>query len=371
LKRQFLQLAHNFDPNKHLASGALLSEKLDGMRCFWDGGVSRGLPKLAIPWANLEKDRQEQTATGLWSRYGNVIHAPDWWLDHLPSFMLDGELWAGRGTFQTLRSIASRLPENAGDWKGIVFKVFDMPRPESIFAPGTINVTNFHKTLSPSALKFAQDLGVVTPKVKQFADVYRFLKKYVGNGVVQVLEQQQLPFGTERALAIVEERLNEVTDKGGEGLMLRRTHSIWVPGRTHDLVKIKKLLDAEAEVVGYTTARETAKGSKLLGLMGALVVKYNNQVFELSGFTDNERVLVGGDEREVSTNIRPEARALIVEPKAYKWAIDNPSPENGAGTRVPDWIGSINFPRGSRVTFRYRELTNDGIPKEARYFRKD
>ena len=39
-----------------------------------------------------------------------------------------------------------------------------------------------------------------------------------------------------------------------------------------------------------------------------------------------------------------------------------------AQTVVPDWITNHTFPRG-QVTFRYRELSDDGVPKEARYWR--
>jgi hypothetical protein len=54
---------------------SFVSEKYDGFRAWWDGGVSRGLPITAVPWANKnKKDRllREPVSTGLWSFYGNV-----------------------------------------------------------------------------------------------------------------------------------------------------------------------------------------------------------------------------------------------------------------------------------------------------------
>jgi len=30
-------LAHNYDPEKHDPSGWLMSEKMDGVRCYWNG----------------------------------------------------------------------------------------------------------------------------------------------------------------------------------------------------------------------------------------------------------------------------------------------------------------------------------------------
>ena len=34
-----VMLAHNYDPNKHEPKGWLMSEKLDGVRCYWDGSA--------------------------------------------------------------------------------------------------------------------------------------------------------------------------------------------------------------------------------------------------------------------------------------------------------------------------------------------
>ena len=57
----------NIDPK-----GWYMSEKLDGVRCFWDG-------------------------KNLYSRNGNIFYPPDWFKDLLPKDLaLDGELWTKR-----------------------------------------------------------------------------------------------------------------------------------------------------------------------------------------------------------------------------------------------------------------------------------
>ena len=61
----------------------LVSEKLDGVRAVWDGRVLR-------------------------FRSGNVINAPQWFIDGLPKVPLDGELWLGRGRFERLSGISAR-----------------------------------------------------------------------------------------------------------------------------------------------------------------------------------------------------------------------------------------------------------------------
>ena len=83
--REFLQLADSLDTKKHKIGGFYVSEKLDGTRAFWDGGITRGLPTASVPWASVadpktgdRKAKIKPVSTGLWSRYGNPIMAPDW-----------------------------------------------------------------------------------------------------------------------------------------------------------------------------------------------------------------------------------------------------------------------------------------------------
>ena len=147
-KREFLQLADHYDPAKHSVAGWFISEKLDGTRCFWDGGLSRGLPTDSIPWASVldpktgeKKSKIKAIATGLWSRYGNPIIAPDWFLNQLPCCPLDGELWAGRGNFQLCRSICGGdTPDPRFD--KIVYAVYSSPPLASVFSTGEITNVN-------------------------------------------------------------------------------------------------------------------------------------------------------------------------------------------------------------------------------------
>src|SRR3954452_18767992 len=68
-----LLLAETWDNAADL-SGWWMSEKLDGVRAYWDG-------KQFL------------------SRLGNRYHAPDWFVDGLPEVPLDGELWIDRKKF--------------------------------------------------------------------------------------------------------------------------------------------------------------------------------------------------------------------------------------------------------------------------------
>lgn len=74
------------------------SEKCDGIRAFWTGSE-------------------------FMTRHGNVLNAPAWFTAGMPNVRLDGELWIGRGTFNTLQS---RLQTHGGDWEGVRFAIFDL-----------------------------------------------------------------------------------------------------------------------------------------------------------------------------------------------------------------------------------------------------
>ena len=138
-------LAHKFNPKKHRIGGWYMSEKLDGMRCWWDSGVTRGILKSKIPWANTSKDARyvnEPICTGLWSRYGNIIHAPDWWLNKLPPISLDGELWT-EGYRQELMAVVKKLIPDGNDWLQVTFRPFDSPTISQVLLDGDLRGVNF------------------------------------------------------------------------------------------------------------------------------------------------------------------------------------------------------------------------------------
>jgi DNA ligase-1 len=84
-----LLLAERWEGDVEL-QGWWMSEKLDGVRAYWDG-------RRFI------------------SRLGNKYLAPDWFLEGLPDTPLDGELWIGRKSFQrTPPSCAGRTSPTSG-----------------------------------------------------------------------------------------------------------------------------------------------------------------------------------------------------------------------------------------------------------------
>ena len=79
-----VMLASTYDPDKVDPAGWYMSEKLDGVRCYWDGEA-------------------------MYSRNGNKFYAPPYFLEAMPKgFALDGELWTARDNFQKCLSIVRR-----------------------------------------------------------------------------------------------------------------------------------------------------------------------------------------------------------------------------------------------------------------------
>ncbi len=327
MKQEYLMLGHTYKPGKISPAGWFVSEKLDGVRAFWDGGVSRGEWAYDVPYSNTVKDVYPQKATGLWSRTGKVIHAPDWWLDKLPICPLDGELFLGRGKFQSTYSIVSRyIPTE--DWGLIDYKIFDSPPYLTFLKPRTIKVRDYEfQVKDGKSLVFGSKVSWT------FELVWGWLqRKKIDNEVVQLTEQIRLPFDHFKAIKEMDQFLDLIVTKGGEGVILRKPVSFWVTQRSHSLLKHKPYHDAEATVLGYKFGE-----GKYEGMMGSLILKSeNDKIFKISGFTDAERVMPG---------------AL------------------GPGQEVYEGSHPL-FPIGSRVTYKYRELSDDLVPKEPRYFRR-
>jgi len=358
MKSEFLMLAQTYNPKKHFIGGWLMSEKLDGMRCFWDGGVSRELKAIHVPWANTNKDKSIRYSTGLWSRYGKIISAPDWFLDELPPVPLDGELWCGYHERQKLLSAVKPHIPDTDLWKRVKYMVFDSPKIERFLESRQIRNSNMVKCIPDWAKTWWISRGGNDGVGLNYAKELVWVK-----GLVEPVEHIKLPMSTAKLEHVMSEFLDDIVGAGGEGIMLRNPRVEWYPERSWNLMKFKPLSDGEARVVGFTWGKETDKGSKHLGRMGGLIVRENDVEFTVSGFNDAEReILYNGKE---STEIRyPEDS----EYTPYRWW---PYGESVAGCRNEDMAYvPKEFPIGSIITFKYNGRTDDGVPVEARYWRK-
>lgn len=181
----------------------LISEKLDGVRAFWDGQVLR-------------------------TRHGNVINAPGWFVEHFPAQALDGELWIGRGQFERLSATVRRQAPDETEWRQVRYLVFELPQ-----APGAF-----------------RERAQVLHRVTIAADV----------PWLQAVEQFELK--NRKAL---EQKLDEILKLGGEGLMLHRADALYTTGRSDVLLKMKLWHDAEATVLAHQPGK--GKYAGMLGAL--------------------------------------------------------------------------------------------------------
>ncbi|MCF6253537.1 MAG: DNA ligase [Thiomicrorhabdus sp.] len=214
-------------------TGWLLSEKLDGVRAYWDG-------------------------QRLLSRNGNMFFAPTWFTQDLPPFELDGELWMGRDQFQEVMSVVTRHQPDAR-WRNVRYQVFEVPNQ----AGGLLN-----------------RLAV--------------LQRYLENTSVSHLNVISQTVVTDAKM--VEVQLQKVLALKGEGLVLRQADRLYHTGRSSDAMKVKQTQDAECRVVGYTLGKGKYQGQTgalkcqlLVGDFLKLKGERNRVIKIGSGLTDKIR----------------------------------------------------------------------------------
>jgi DNA ligase-1 len=140
---------------------------------------------------------------------------------------------------------------------------------------------------------------------------YQNIVKQIGKPWVQAVTQSQVP-----SHAALKAMLNKTVQAGGEGLVLHLGSSLYQSGRNSDVLKVKLHADAEAKVVSH----EAGQGKHAQRLSALWVETPQGLRFKLgTGYTDAQR--------------------------------ENP----------PDV--------GQWVTYRYRGLTDQGVPRFASFVR--
>ena len=154
-----------------------ISEKLDGVRAFWNG-------------------------KNLISRQGNIFHAPKWFTRVLPEVALDGELWLARGEFEKVSGLVRRHSPNETDWQEVKFMIFDLPNHAGTFDQRLNRLKTIIAKINAPHIQLIKQFKITSHKV--------LMKK-----------------------------LDDVVEQGGEGLMLHLGSSLYKSGRSDDLLKLR------------------------------------------------------------------------------------------------------------------------------------
>ncbi|MFV0436870.1 MAG: DNA ligase [Desulfopila sp.] len=169
-------------------TGWLMSEKLDGIRGYWNGRE-------------------------LLTRQGKKISAPAWFIAGFPPFALDGELWRGRNDFNFVQNtVLDQTP--SASWQQISYNIFEVPEAAGDF---------------PTRLQKARNWFASHP-----APHVRIIEQIVCRG----------PDHLQHFLAQIEAG-------GGEGIIVKDPALPFRAGRRPDMLKVKNFRDMEGQVIAH------------------------------------------------------------------------------------------------------------------------
>lgn len=193
-----LETFPNADAFLKNSAAFLLSEKLDGVRAYWDG---------------------EQ----LYFRSGRAIHAPAWFTAGFPKHELDGELWMGRASFDALSAAVRRQTPVDAEWRQVQYCLFELPRAKGTFQA---RIDQLKRVASQSQIPW-----------------------------LSVLPQEPVS-----SFDQIQAKLRELVAQKAEGVVLHRADALFESGRSEHVYKLKPQLDAEAKVVGIQPGKGKYQG---------------------------------------------------------------------------------------------------------------
>ncbi|WP_331775754.1 DNA ligase [Sulfurospirillum sp. 1612] len=173
-------------------SGWLMSEKLDGVRAYWNGKA-------------------------LISRGGQKFAAPSWFTKGFPPFAIDGELWSKRGDFANISGIVRRKHAHDG-WRQLSYNIFEVPYQKC---------------------GLLQRLRVLQAYLKQHPHTH-----------IKIIKQRICHNQND-----LKHYLKTIEKKGGEGVVLRDPLAPYIAKRTHRALKVKSFLDDECRLIGYNQGK--------------------------------------------------------------------------------------------------------------------
>ena len=166
----------------------LMSEKLDGIRAYWNGKK-------------------------LLTKNGNIINYPKNFTNNFPKFPLDGELWTKRNDFENIQSIVlDKTPSKK--WEEITYNVFEAP-----YSKG-----DFKQRLEKVKIWFSKNPNKNVRLIKQ----------------IECKDKKHL-----------DSFLEEIINKKGEGVIVKNPNLPYINKRSSNSLKVKKFFDMEGVVIAH------------------------------------------------------------------------------------------------------------------------
>lgn len=187
-------LLQQFDPQVIQArpQSFVYSEKLDGVRAFWDG-------------------------KNLYSKGGKLLTPPSFFTQNFPHFAIEGELWSKRGDFENIVSILKSTKKKE-KWRELKFYIFEVPNQQ----------------------------GGILKRLE-------VLEAYLASQPAPFISIiPQLPLNTLQAL---QDALSAITQAGGEGVVVREKDTPYYTGRNKKAMKLKLYEDRECKITSYVQGK--------------------------------------------------------------------------------------------------------------------
>ena len=180
-----LMLLENYKDQN--VTGWVMSEKLDGVRGYWDGNQ-------------------------LFTRGGVPLTPPAYFLENFPPFAIDGELFSQRDQFAEISSIV-RAYQDKG-WHTLKLYVFDVPDAKG-------------------------DLFT------RLATLKAYLAKHPSQHI-EIIEQTPI-----ESPEHIRQFLRQVEQQKGEGIVIRNPNAPYERKRSSQILKLKTALDEECTVIAH------------------------------------------------------------------------------------------------------------------------
>ncbi len=177
-----------------------VSEKFDGFKIRWIKGK-------------------------LYTRAGQELKAPEWFIKLLPSEDIEGEAYFGKNTFHKTASLRSE--SNHRTWTKICFYVFDL--------------INYELTWIERQAKLEEI-------AKEWKDHH-----------IKLVSWKEI-----KSIAHLEQEFQQIIKNDGEGVILADPWGLYKDGHVEHILKYKKAKDAEAIIVGYRI--DETKACRLVSL---------------------------------------------------------------------------------------------------------